>query len=89
MQVIKFLNGQAQTLLDSGPVNLAELGPIAVHRSSEILFDESVQKFYIHFLEPALDYLNEIIRFEFYPTYKAAVEDEVKQINAYRKLGIL
>lgn len=89
MQIIKFLNGQAQTLLDSGPVNLAELGPISVHRSSEILFDEGDQKFYIHFLEPALVEMNAWMRDLYFPTYKQAVDYEINVINSARKLGIL
>ena len=88
-QVIKAMNGKMETLMDSGPVDLASMGDISVRRSSEILFDEAEQKFYIRFLEPALTFLNEEIRTEFYATYKLAVESEIAQINSYRMLGIL
>jgi hypothetical protein len=83
------MSGMAQTLLDSGPVDLSKLGAVSVHRSSEILFDEPAQKFYIHFLEPKLQHLNEAYRSSLFPTYRNAVDAEIVAINKARLSGIL
>jgi hypothetical protein len=85
-QVIKFKHGVGKTLR-GGPVDLAKMGRISVHRSSDIRFDEDRQKYYIHFLEPALEGWNHI--FNGFPTYEAAVEKEVELINLCRKTAIL
>ena len=85
-QVIKFKHGVGKTLR-GGPVDLAKMGRISVHRSSDIRFDEDRQKYYIHFLEPALESCNHI--YTGFSTYEDAVAREIEVINYARKVGIL
>lgn len=88
IQVVKFKNGIAETLR-GGPIDLSKLGKISVRRSSEILFDEEQQKYYIHFLEQDIpDYVNEHYRKVFFNTYEDAVKQEIIVINTWRKDGI-
>lgn len=83
-QVIKFKDGQAETLR-GGFLDLRKLGEITVRRSSEIEFDEHEQMHYIRLLEPALEHLNDGLRNLFFATYELAVEHEVALLNEMRK----
>lgn len=87
MQVVKAKNGTVTTLLDSGPVDLSKMGKVSVTRSSEILFDEEEQMFYIKFLAPELGFYNTFYRSLFFKTYKQAVAEEIKLINGARING--
>lgn len=87
-QVFKAKGGIMETL-HKGFLDLRELGPVSMRRSSEILFNETEQKFYIKFLEPELEYLNNMMSEVFFDTYELAVEREIKVINCARLNGIL
>jgi hypothetical protein len=87
-QVFKAKGGSLETL-HKGFLDLRQLGPISMRRSSEIEFDEVYQKFYIKFLEPELIQFNEEYRTIFFDTYELAVEKEIEVINAARLAGIL
>lgn len=82
-QVFKVKNGTMETL-HKGFLDLRKLGPITMRRSSEIEFDENTQKFYIRFLEPELEWMNETQREFLFDTYELAVEEEVRIINQAR-----
>lgn len=83
-QVIKFKNGQAETLNKSF-LDLRRLGHVSMRRSSEIEFDETEQMHYIRLLEPKLEHLNETLAGMFFPTYEDAVDFEVRLLNFARK----
>lgn len=89
-QVFKAKGGQMETL-HKGFLDLRELGPVQMRRSSEIKLDETTQKYYIEFLEPPLVELglNEKIRNLQFDTYDLAVEQEVMWLNEARKNGTI
>jgi hypothetical protein len=87
-QVFKAKGGIMETL-HKGFLDLRKLGPVSMRRSSEILFNEIEQKFYIKFLEPELEYLNNMMTEVLFDTYELAVEREIKVINRARLEGIL
>jgi hypothetical protein len=86
--VVKASGGMIMETL-RGPLDLRKMGPVTVRRSSEILFDEEAQSFYIHFLEPQLERFNLELRSLFFDTYELAVDEEVERINTARKTGVL
>lgn len=76
-------SGHVQTLL-KGPVDLSKLGNISVRRSSDIMFDEDVQKFYVNFLDSDLQHMNAKARTMLFDTYEEAVAYEVERISEFR-----
>lgn len=87
-QVFKAKFGQMETL-HKGFLDLRKLGEVKIRRSSEILFDEDKQKFYIHYLEPSLASFNPEFRSVFFDTYEQAVDREVQFLNECRLTGKL
>lgn len=90
-QVIRFsgtlFDGSIGETLRGGPVDLAKMGEISVRRSSEIMFDEQAQQYYVCFLESQLLHHNEQLRKELFDTYELAVAHEVEILNKERRLG--
>jgi hypothetical protein len=86
--VVKVKNGTTMETL-RGPLDLRKFGVVQVRRSSEILFDEEAQMFYIKMLEPELQHLNDNLSETFFDTYELAVDHEIELINTARKLGVL
>lgn len=87
-QVFKARGGQMETL-HKGFLDLRTLGQVSIRRSSEILFDEDEQKFYIKFLEPRLESYNSEFRSKLFNTYELAVDAEVTFLNECRLTGKL
>jgi hypothetical protein len=73
--------------LRGGSMDLSKMGDISVRRSSEILFDENQQKYYVSLMEPKLLYMNKDLREKFFDTYELAIDHEVKILNRARKNG--